>query len=139
MVRIGDAGIRVALMAVLVCLGAAACARPTVSPSPLPAVTADGILLPGTTWWPAPPATPPPCAGVGLDAILHGGAADPAITWIEDRASGGRGEVTWPTGFRARFEPDLLVVDLTGRIVHREGDAIDGGCSDGDRILLGYP
>ena len=116
-----------------------ACAAPP-PPSRIPEATAgDDFPLPGTIVWPAPPATPPPCAGVGLDAILHGDPADPAITWLEDRVSGARSEVTWPVGFRARFEPKLVIVDLTGQVVHREGDAIDGGCVDGGRIVLGYP
>lgn len=119
-----------------ICLGQACSPAPSEAP---PSAGADGIALPGTAPWPTPPATPPPCAGVGLDAILHGDATDPGVTWLRDRTGGGRIEVTWPVGFRARFTPSLVVVDPAGRVVHREGDTIDGGCVDGDRILLGYP
>lgn len=125
---------------ILVCLAVGACAGPAPTTSEAtPLVFTDWIALPGTFPWSTPPATPPPCAGVGLDAVLHGDATDPAVTWLGDRIGDGRIEVTWPVGFRARFAPDLVVVDPAGRIVHREGDAIDGGCVDGDRILLGYP
>jgi hypothetical protein len=125
--------------ALLVCLLLVSCAGPVPPPPVSPGPFADSIPLPGSFPWPSPPATPPACAGVGLDAILHGDPADPAVTWLDDRAGGGRLEVTWPVGFRARFAPRLVVVDPTGRVVHRDGDAIDGACVDGDRMLLGYP
>jgi hypothetical protein len=138
MSRIGEIRARVTVGVVLAAAVATGCAAPRPSPSPVPA--ADGLPLPSSgVAWPSPPASPPACAGVGLDAILHGNQADPAVTWLEDRAGGGRIAIKWPPGFRARFAPALEVIDLTGQVVHREGDAIDGGCIEGDDIVLGYP
>jgi hypothetical protein len=118
----------------------AACAAPQPSQSGAPTTNEiSGILLPSSVVWPVPPASPQPCAGVGLDATLRGDPSDPAITWLEDRATGARIAVTWPAGFRARFVPALEVMDLTGRVVHREADLIDGACVDGDGLVLGYP
>jgi hypothetical protein len=93
-----------------------------------------------------PPGIPMACAGVGLDAIVHGDPADPKVAWLINRlpAPGdGRIEVAWPPGYRARFAPNLEVLDGTGRIRLREGDPIDGTCGtgvDGAVILeLSFP
>jgi hypothetical protein len=135
-------GVRaLAQMGLIVCsLLAAACSAPVTTP---PSVSPDlpdarGLPLPTSAWWSASQPTPPVCAGVGLDAILHGDPGDPSITWITDRGQGGRRDATWPPGFRARFEPSLVVVDGSNAVVAHEGDGIDGGCVDGERILLGY-
>lgn len=110
-------------------------------PSVPPATPAIGTPLPTTAFQPPQSGTPGPCAGVGLDAILHGDPSDPGLTWIVDRGSGLRTEALWPAGFSARFDPSLEVLDASGRVVHHEGDLIDGGCVTGDdrQILLGYP
>jgi hypothetical protein len=86
------------------------------------------------------------CAGVGLDAVLHGDPADPKVAWLINRLGdlpGKRLEVAWPPGFRARFAPELEVLDGTGRVRLREGDHIDGTCgtgADGAVILeLSFP
>jgi hypothetical protein len=42
--------------------------------------------------------------------------------------TGGRHEIVWPYGFTARFDPDLAVLDASGKVVFRAGDPIDGGC-----------
>ena len=136
MVRVGR---RIVAGILLIAAVGIACTNPAPPPTQVPTPNDIGIRLPASTHWPPPPATPPPCAGVGLDAILHGNPTDQDVTWLEDRASGARIRVSWPDGFRARFDPVLLVIDLTGRVVHREGDVIEGGCVDGDRMLLGYP
>ncbi len=111
---------------------------PVGTPLPTPPV---GSPLPTAAFQPPPSETLGPCAGVGLDAILHGDPADPALTWVNDRAAGGRIDAIWPGGFSARFDPALQVLDAAGQIVHREGDVIDGGCVTGveGEILLGYP
>ena len=79
---------------------------------------------------PFDPSFRPPgdCVGVGLDAILHGDAADPRVTWMVDRSSGRRIDVVWPVGYGARFAPSLEVLDEAGMVIAREGDLIIGGC-----------
>ena len=39
-------------------------------------------------------------------------------------------EVTWPAGYRARFNPNLEVLDESGNVVIREGDAVSGACGN---------
>jgi hypothetical protein len=53
------------------------------------------------------------------------------VTWLVDVSTGGRGEIVWPPGFTARFDPDLAVLDASGKVVYRAGDHIDGGCVAG--------
>ena len=85
------------------------------------------------------------CAGVRLDAIVNGDRADPKVAWLIDRNGelGERLEVAWPPGYRARFAPELEVLDGTGRVRLREGDQINGTCGtgvDGAVILeLSFP
>jgi hypothetical protein len=64
------------------------------------------------------------CLGSGIDAVLGGSSSDPRITWALDRASGMRIELIWPTGYSARFSPDLELLDETGRVVGRAGDPV---------------
>lgn len=71
------------------------------------------------------------CAGVGLDAFLAGSPTDPRLTWLVD-IGGRRLEILWPRRFTARFDPELAVLDATGRVVHRAGDRIEGACVVGD-------
>lgn len=67
------------------------------------------------------------CRGVGLDGTLAGSPTDPRVTWLA-MSGGGRHEIIWPPGFTARFDPDLAVLDASGKVVYRAGDKIDGGC-----------
>jgi len=77
------------------------------------------------------------CAGVGTEATLVGSPTDPRLAWIVD-FRGGRHEIVWPRGFTARFDPDLAVLDASGKVVYRAGDRIDGGCVTGieDTLLI---
>jgi hypothetical protein len=43
----------------------------------------------------------------------------------------GRRDVIWPPGYVARFTPMLEVLDETGRVIFRDGDAVSGGCTTG--------
>ena len=81
-----------------------------------------------------------PCAGVGLGATLAGSPTDPRVAWLV-YSQGGRSEIVWPAGFTARFDPDLAVLDASGKVVYRAGDHIDGGCVVGgvDSPLLILP
>ena len=79
----------------------------------------------------------PACAGVGTEATLAGSPTDPRLAWMVD-PQGGRHEIVWPRGFTARFDPDLSVLDASGKVVYRAGDKIDGGCVIGieDTLLI---
>jgi hypothetical protein len=75
------------------------------------------------------------CAGIGLgEATLAGDRQDPYLAWLV-YPDGERTDVVWPPGYSARFTPDLEILDASGRVVHRAGDVIDGGCVTG----WGYP
>jgi hypothetical protein len=73
--------------------------------------------------------------GVGRDAMLHGSVSDGRVTWAINGDGTGRIELLWPRGYAARFNPQLEVLDGTGRVVAHEGDLIIGSCSaaPGDR------
>ena len=81
----------------------------------------------------------PPCAGVGTEATLAGSPTDPRLAWMVD-SHGRRHEIVWQRGFTARFDPDLAVLDASGKVVYRAGDKIDGGCviggSDSPLLIL---
>jgi len=94
-------------------------------PSPKPSLPDGLIALPTTNWLETPDTI---CAGVGLDAVLHGSPNDPYVAWLENSVGGGRDEVLWPAGYRARFSPNLEILNESGIVVLREGDAISGSC-----------
>lgn len=86
-----------------------------------------------------PSAVSSACRGVGLRATLHGDPSDPRIAWVV-YDGGGRRDVIWPTGYRARFAPRLEVLDTDGRVVLGEGDRIEGACvTDDPNVLLLVP
>jgi hypothetical protein len=78
------------------------------------------------------------CAGIGLDAVLHGAPNDPRVAWLINNL-GTRIDAIWPVGYRARFAPTLEVLDAAGDVVLREGDPVTGGCVAGDGHLLLEP
>jgi hypothetical protein len=67
--------------------------------------------------------------GVGRDATLHGSPSDPQVTWATDNSSGMRSEIIWPSGYTARFDPNVAVLDASGNVVGREGDFVIGSCT----------
>ncbi len=87
------------LVATVVVLLAACGATPTPSPA-LPTLASDVSI----------------CAGVGTGATLAGSPTDPRVAWLVD-PTGGRREIVWPPGFTARFDPDLAVLDASGKVV----------------------
>jgi hypothetical protein len=69
------------------------------------------------------------CGGVGLDAVVHGSPSDPRVAWLENHIGGAsRMDATWPAGYRARFTPNLEILDGWGNVVLREGDTVSGSC-----------
>ena len=114
-------------------LGGAAC---SASPTPEPLPTSFVVRVPTV---PAGGA----CRGVNLSgATLAGDANDPRATWLD--TPGGRLDLVWPTGYMARFyrfASPFEILDANGRVVHRQGDSISGGCvagpaNDAASILL---
>ncbi len=51
------------------------------------------------------------------------------LIWIVFESDGRQENPLWPTGYRARFAPELEVLDPSGRVVAREGDRVTGGCA----------
>ncbi len=78
---------------------------------------------------PAQPGFNGTCAGLGIEAELHGDPDDPRVTWIVER--GTRMETIWPPGYTAQFTPDLVVFDAHGDVVAVEGDETTGLCEGG--------
>jgi hypothetical protein len=66
--------------------------------------------------------------GVGRDATLHGSPLDLRVTWAIDNSSGRRVELLWPVGYKALFDPGLVILDRTNAVVAGEGDQIVGSC-----------
>jgi hypothetical protein len=83
--------------------------------------------------------SPQACAGIGLDAIARGSPTDARHVWLEDATAGGRIDLVWPTGYTARFTPDVEVVDTTGRVVLSAGQRVDSGCVTGQDNVLWLP
>lgn len=98
-------------------------------------VASGEIALPTEPPIGLPPGTPVACAGIGISAVLHGDAADPHVAWLVNNL-GTRINVTWPVGYRARFTPNLEVLDTDGLVVLREGAPVSGGCVTADVDVL---
>ncbi len=81
--------------------------------------------------------TPQACAGVGTEAVLAGSASDPRVAWLV--SSGTRVDVVFPSGFSARFNPSLEVLNAAGAVVGRAGDRIDGYCVTSGPPLVVLP
>jgi hypothetical protein len=95
------------------------------------------------------PTLPPPiglpsgaqmgCRGVGIDAVLRGDATDPRVAWLVT-STGARLDVYWPSGYRARFSPNLEILDATGSVVLRSDAHLSGACVSGaERLFLERP
>src|SRR5450759_854017 len=115
----------IGILAVVLAISACTTVRPSNAPPPSNAVAwtlvplASGeVALPTEPPINSPSGVPFICAGVGLDAFLHGDATDPHVAWLvsssyvlpsADRAI--RMEVVWPPGYRAKFVPKLEVLN----------------------------
>jgi hypothetical protein len=87
-----------------------------------------GFLLPAI---PAALEANPICAGVGMSPLTLRGALvnDQAGVWAETR--GPNVEVLWPRGYRARFEPELVIVNPAGMEIARDGADMSVGAWPG--------
>ena len=71
------------------------------------------------------------CSGGGWpDATIHGSRTDPLVVWVV--RGNDRLRLAWDGTFIARFTPALEVVDDSGNVYFREGDAVSGGCETGE-------
>ena len=86
---------------------------------PLPTVSNDG-------GW---------CREIGDGGVLRGASADPRIAWGETTVGTRnivlRQDLVWPSGYTARFAPQLEILDASRRVRYVAGDIIDGGCTTG--------
>jgi hypothetical protein len=73
---------------------------------------------------------PDRCRGVGIDGVLAGSVSDPRVTWLETE-QGGQLPLVWPPGWRARFSPDLQVLDDQGVVRMKAGDRVSSICEKG--------
>ena len=119
--------VRMAALGLIVAL-AGACSAP-----PSPAAPARGTLR-------TEDVSGMVCAGVGfVDATLRGDPNYPGVAWF-DEGQYGTSSVAFPKGFTARFAPRLEILDESGVVQFRDGDAIDGACVWGDDLyLIGWP
>jgi hypothetical protein len=103
----------------------------TFEPSPQPGP--DGLHWLATNNWLTGYGA---CAGTGLDAVLRGSPTDPHVAWLVNSfSSPPRVEIVWPAGYRARFDPNLEILDENGNMVMREGDTVTGDCGGGEGFV----
>ena len=100
------------------------------------AITGCTPLVPVPTQEPQPPGTPQACM-----AALIAGTLVADVRWgiaLDDPAGFVR-EVVWPSGYAARDDGRLLLLNEAGRVVAREGDqvTIGGGEIGSDGAWLG--
>jgi hypothetical protein len=121
------------------------------------AVDPDGTLVRGVvdgthaTWvatssgtgLPTPGPTPPvialptvtdlACSAIGVGGwTITGSPSDPQVVWLVS-GDGTRmaTKLVWPPGYRARFNPDLQILDANGLVVYLDGDQVLSGCDQG--------
>ncbi len=44
-------------------------------------------------------------------------------------------EIVWPADYRARFDPNLGILDENGTVIMREGDTVTGDCGGGEGFV----
>lgn len=126
----------VSLAILAVACGPAPSRPPAPTDSPAPSLAAGEVALPIDETPPLPSGEVGACAGIGIHAVLHGDAHDPRVAWLTDSSLGGRIDLTWPPGYRARFRPGLEVLNASDAVVLREGHLVSGGCTTIDPHVL---
>jgi hypothetical protein len=117
------------LLATFAAMALSSCTTPqsSVSDRPSPSATPETFTLATEPWRGG-------CAGISVVATLHGDPADPRVVWLDVLNLSGDGrprrfEVLWyPSGFTARFSPELEVFGPDGMLVAHEGDDVWGAC-----------
>ena len=115
---------------------------PACGPIPAPSTAAvvsrspsGDIALPTAEPLVLPSGAVEACGGVGISAVLRGDPHDPHVAWLVNNL-GTRVNITWPPGYRARFNPGLEVLDAAGAVVLKDGDSVTGGCVTSNPDLL---
>lgn len=68
--------------------------------------------------------------------MLHGSPTDPRVAWLVNSfSSPPRVEIVWPADYRARFDPNLGILDENGTVIMREGDTVTGDCGGGEGFV----
>lgn len=115
----GALGIVLAAVVLMACLS---------SPKPVPRSFGPGeVAVPVANWNNGQVI----CAGAAFPGTLHGSPTDVRVVWMT-RPAEGPVELAWPAGYSARFDPDLELLDASGRVVGREGTSVTGGCPTAD-------
>jgi hypothetical protein len=80
-----------------------------------------------------------PCVFLSFEGVLRGDPEADRVAWLDLRND--RWEVVWPSGYRARFAPQLQILDPGRRVVIEEGGAVTSACAvaDPDTVLLRVP
>jgi hypothetical protein len=71
--------------------------------------------------------------------VIRGDPQDARIVWLADARDGARTDVIWPKGYRARFTPNLVVLNDRDEPVATGGVAYHGDCGDIDGYRLLAP
>lgn len=85
------------------------------------------------------PAAPPgpegdyACGDTPIYAVLDGDPKDSRITWAMQGTK--RIELDWLPGYRARFNPNLEILDERGDVIWHEGALIGWACWEGSDDL----
>ena len=135
------ASLALAVITLVGCTATPSALSPSATPSaPIVApLAADEYALPTMAPTNVPSGIPEGCAGIGLHATVAGDPADPRMVWLVPEDIGLRIDVVWPAGYRVRFAPRLEVLNAQDVVWLRAGDAVDGGCVVGQRLILLSP
>lgn len=61
------------------------------------------------------------CAGYATHPLVLRGRLEDGVAQVWAEPARGKAPIFWPRGFRALFDPDLVIVDQGGNVVAREG------------------
>lgn len=118
-----------AALAALALIGAAC--TPTPDPSPSDRVAFDLPTIPPDY------AANPICAGVDVRPLLLDGSL---VNGVPIVTANGIMPISWPSGFTAEFDPDLVVYSSDGRTFARKGEVIANDIWHGlDVCVMGQP
>ena len=105
---------------------------PSELKQPSDATATPSVLLGGFLLALLPPdevSPPAPRADIATPGgTLQGTPSDPHRAWLEVPGGRGRIELVWPRGYRAQFNPALIIVSTEGRVVAGAGDRVEVLC-----------
>jgi len=114
------AALGVLLFGTVLFRGTGPTAEPSVaSPSPLAGYVLPSIAPALEVDW--------VCAGVGLSPLFLEGQLEGGVAEVWAGTPTHRIPLRWPAGYRARFEPGLVIINRDGIVVAHGGDNMDTG------------